>query len=98
MTIVETYETRAVEVLPRLAAEAMRRETVEAILHFSPRAALIFELLAAKSGLSSQAGRLLHVFISEAAVIDAFPHRRIAERPNLAAMIAALGASPPVRN
>jgi uroporphyrinogen-III synthase len=98
ITVVETYETRAVEALPAAAAGALRLGEVEAILHFSPRAAVVFERLATQAGLGAEAGLLLHVFISDAAVTDAFPHRRIAERPNLAAMIAALDGPPPVRN
>ncbi len=98
ITVVETYETQAVETLPFAAAQALRQGTAEAAFHFSPRAAEIFEMLASQAGLAVEAARLLHVFISQAAVVDAFPHRLIADRPNLAAMIAALGASPPVRN
>ncbi len=98
ITVVETYETQAVETLPPAAAEALRQGTVAAALHFSPRAAEIFAMLASRAGLAAETARLLHVFISKAAVIDAFPHCRIANRPNLAAMIAALGPPPPVRN
>ncbi len=96
--IVETYETQAVETLPAAAVEALRQGTVDAALHFSPRAAEIFDTLAAEAGLGAEAGRLLHVFISAAAVTPAFPHGRIADRPNLAAMIAALGPPLSVRN
>ena len=83
--------------MPQEAADALRRGGINAVLHFSPRAASIFRKLADEAGLLAEAGRALHVYISPAAAIDAFPKCKIAVRPNLAAMIAALGAAPPMR-
>lgn len=92
---VETYETVAAAHLPEAAAAALRAGAVDAVLHLSPRAAALFERLAADAGLAAESQRLLHVFISAAAERPAFPRRKIAARPNLAAMIEALGASAP---
>jgi len=89
---VETYETVPVEALPPIAAAALASDDVEAVLHFSPRASSVFADLVGRAGLMPQAARLLHIFISPAAALDAFTRRRIAQRPNLAAMIAALDA------
>jgi uroporphyrinogen-III synthase len=93
VTTLETYETVAAERLPEAAAKALRSDAVEAVLHFSPRATAVFEALADDAGLGAEARRLLHVFISAAAERHSFPRRRIAARPNLAAMISALGAA-----
>ncbi len=98
VTVIETYETRAVDVLPAAVAEGLRQETIDVVLHFSPRAAEVFAALVRAADLAAAAARILHVFISAAAEIDTFPRRRVADRPNLAAMIAALDAPPPVRN
>jgi uroporphyrinogen-III synthase len=87
---VETYETVAVEELPDSANAALAGGAIDAVLHFSPRAAEVFEALVAKAGLMRQAAALRQVFISPAAERLAFTTRKIAARPNLAAMIAAL--------
>ncbi len=98
VVVVETYETRAVEALSQAAAAALAGGGLDAVLHFSPRAAAVFRALALEAGLGGQADRILHVFISAAAVVGDYPLRRVAGRPNLAAMIAALDESPPDRS
>ena len=97
ITIVETYETRPAEILPHAAAEGLRNGGIDAVLHFSPRAAVVFRDRVDEAGLLAEAGKALHIYISPAAALDAFPRCKTADRPNLAAMIAALGAASPVR-
>jgi len=87
---IETYQTVAEAAMPAEAADGLRRGTIDAVLHFSPRAAEVFEALAESEELVSHAARVLHVFISSAAERALGPERKIAARPNLAAMIAAL--------
>ncbi len=89
---VETYGTLAVETLPEEISFSLRKSQIDAILHFSPRSAQVFSDLVDKEQLFAEADRVLHVFISQAAEIPRLTHRKIAVRPNLAAMIAALGA------
>jgi uroporphyrinogen-III synthase len=90
LTVAETYETIACESLPLAAAEALRLGNLDAVLHFSPRAARVFGDLAASAGLLPEAQALLHVFISEAAADLRFARRSVAARPNLESMVAAL--------
>jgi uroporphyrinogen-III synthase len=88
----ETYQTVAAETLPDGIHSGLSKGQIDAVLHFSPRSAQIFADLIDKAQLFAATDRALHVFISRAAEIPRFTRRKIAVRPNLAAMIAALGA------
>jgi uroporphyrinogen-III synthase len=90
LVVAETYETRAATTLPEAAASEIREGRLDAVLHFSARAARIFGDLADKTGLLPQSKALLHVFISAAAVDSRFPRNRIADRPDLESVISAL--------
>jgi uroporphyrinogen-III synthase len=90
---VETYGALAVETLPEEISFSLRKCQINAVLHFSPRSAQVFADLIDKAQLSTETDRVLHIFISHAAVIPRFTRRKITARPNLAAMIAALGAA-----
>jgi uroporphyrinogen-III synthase len=87
---VETYETIAARSLPAEIAHALRSGLADAILHFSPRAAQVFGDLTQDAGLLEPAQALLHVFISEQAVDPRFTNRRVADRPSLESVVAAL--------
>jgi uroporphyrinogen-III synthase len=88
----ETYRTVAVETVPEGISAGLASGRIDAVLHFSPRSAQVFADLIDTAGLFAQADRVLHVFISQAAEVPRFARRKIAARPNLAAMIAALDA------
>jgi uroporphyrinogen-III synthase len=90
VTVAETYRTIAVPVLPAAAVEALTADSLDAVLHFSPRAARVFADLAVQAKLMPQARRLLHVFISRAAMEPRLAEGRIAVRPSLESMIDAL--------
>jgi uroporphyrinogen-III synthase len=87
----ETYRTVAVEILPQGMSAGLIPGQIDAVLHFSPRSAQVFADLVDRAGLFAHTDRILHVFISPAAEISRFSRRKIAARPNLAAMITALG-------
>jgi uroporphyrinogen-III synthase len=90
ITAVETYETVAAAALPAEAARALAAGGIDAVLHFSPRAAAVFADLAAAAGLLEAARRAAHVFISAAAAERRLPPGRVAERPSLESMLDAL--------
>jgi uroporphyrinogen-III synthase len=90
LNVVETYETLAMQTFPDTLLAALANSQLDAVLHFSPRAARVFGDLAVKSGCFPAAQAILHVVISEAAVDPRFPLRRVAERPSLESVIAAL--------
>jgi uroporphyrinogen-III synthase len=90
VTVAETYRTIAASSLPDVAADALKAGSLDAVMHFSPRAAQVFTDLAVQSGLLPQARDLLHVFISRAATEPRLPRGRIAVRPSLESMIDAL--------
>ncbi len=90
ITVAETYETAAAKALPADVAAALSAGRIDAVMHFSPRAASVFADLAAAAGLLSAAQRMLHVFISPAAAESRLPRGRIAERPSLESMLDAL--------
>jgi uroporphyrinogen-III synthase len=91
LSTLETYRTIAVETLPEGISAGLVSGEIDAVLHFSPRSAQVFTDLIDKAQLFAETDRILHVFISQAADIPRFARRKIAARPNLAAMIAALG-------
>jgi uroporphyrinogen-III synthase len=90
--MLETYQTVAAETMPDRICSGLISSQIDAVLHFSPRSAQVFADLIDKAQLFAETDRAIHVFISPAAEISRFTHRKIAARPNLAAMIAALGA------
>jgi uroporphyrinogen-III synthase len=90
LVVAETYETVACRDLPPRAAEALHGGLVDAVLHFSPRAASVFGDLVEKAGLLAKAQVLRHVFISAAARDARFPDGRVAERPSLESVADAL--------
>ncbi len=92
LQMLETYQTVTAEMLPEGISARLTSGQIDAVLHFSPRSAQIFADLIDKAQLFAATDRALHVFISRAAEIPRFTRRKIAVRPNLAAMIAALGA------
>jgi uroporphyrinogen-III synthase len=89
----ETYETVAVEHLPDAIREGLEAGRIDAVLHFSARSAEVFADLAARA-LALAKKRPLHVLIAKAACHPALQPARVAFRPNLAAMIAALDEPP----
>jgi uroporphyrinogen-III synthase len=92
LATLETYETIAVERLPNAISEALRAGTLDAVLHFSPRAATVFLDLAIEAGLTEHAMVLIHVCISKAAADSRLTAPRIAAAPSLDAMLAALSS------
>jgi uroporphyrinogen-III synthase len=84
---VETYETLAADILPAVAMDGLESGTLNAVLHFSPRAAVVFAELVDKAGFFLQADQILHVFISKAAVQPRFCLRAIAKKPTLESML-----------
>lgn len=89
----ETYETVAVERLPEAIRQGLEAGRIDAVLHFSARSAGVFAELAARV-LASSKKKPLHVFIAKAACHTALQPARVALRPILAAMIAALEEPP----
>jgi uroporphyrinogen-III synthase len=83
---IETYETVAEDVLPASARYGLLAGNLDAVLHFSPRAAAVFTKLVEKAGLFQQTDAILHVFISRAAQQVHFNRRRVADKPTLQAM------------
>jgi uroporphyrinogen-III synthase len=90
LAVAETYETRAVDALPLSIRNRLAEGEVDAVLHFSPRAARIFADLAEAAGLLPLLGRLVHVFISASAVDSRLPAGRIAASPDLESVVASL--------
>ena len=64
LTVVETYEARAVAALPPAAVAALASGEVDAVLHYSQRSAAIFLELARRAGFGHRLGTLRHVTIS----------------------------------
>jgi uroporphyrinogen-III synthase len=90
LTVAETYETVASARLPASLGQMLTDGTLDAVLHFSPRAAVVFADLAQAEGLLAEVEKLTHVFISAAAVDPRLPRARIAAKPSLESIIAAL--------
>jgi uroporphyrinogen-III synthase len=92
------YENRAVETLPDLARQALARENRTVILHFSERSALVAIALCEKAGLIAHFCSAGHVLLSSAMqrpLLKAGCRRlRVAERPTLDAIIAAIAENP----
>jgi uroporphyrinogen-III synthase len=90
LTTLETYETIAAQHLSDPVITAFGTGTLDAALHFSPRATAVFLDLAAEAGLAEQAADLMHVCISQAAADSRLKAPRIAAAPSLDAMLEAL--------
>ncbi len=81
---------KAVERLPRDVVQAIKQGEIGAVLHFSPRATSVFCDLAAAAGVMEATSALVNVVISDAARDKRLPQARVAARPTLEAMVAAL--------
>lgn len=91
------YDARPVARLPAAAATALRRGSVAGGLFFSPRTAEVFARLVAAAGLTQKLCGLAALCLS-AAVADrlgegVWGRVRIAERPELPALLALLGTA-----
>lgn len=88
------YEARAVERLPDAAAEALRKDTLDAALYFSPRSAAIFAACVAQEGLAAHCANMTAFCISEATAKAlaplAFHAVHVAKAPNQEALLALL--------
>jgi uroporphyrinogen-III synthase len=90
LTTVETYVTVAHRNLPDAIADALRGNMVDVVLHFSPRAAIVFMNLVEAAELNEAASKLKHICISAAAVDPRFLNVTIASQPSLNAMLKAI--------
>lgn len=85
------YEARIAGSLPDIAAEALRSNTLDAVMHFSPRVATAFADCVREADLAAHCKRLLAICISEAAAKALSPlhfrEMRIAKRPNQQALL-----------
>jgi uroporphyrinogen-III synthase len=59
------YKAEAVEELPRASKDAIAAGEIDAVLHYSRRAAETFLALAGREGLAEAASRLRHIALSE---------------------------------
>ena len=90
----ETYDAPAADALPPPAAVALAMGRIDAVLHYSARAARVFSDLTASAGLADTAARLRHLCLSgEVAAALALPGGAIADiaaKPEEAALFALL--------
>lgn len=88
-----TYEARSAQTFPPAVLAALRRDAIDAVLHFSPRSAALYLAIAERAGLLEQALRPLQIAISQATA-DSLGTRPqlivIAPAPDLDGMIACL--------
>lgn len=93
---VETYGAPAAAALPPLAAAALAMGRIDAVLHYSARAARIFSDLAADAGLGGAAARPRHLCLSgdiaAALAVPGAARVDIAAAPHEPALFALLGA------
>lgn len=93
------YDTVAVPELPGAALEALRSETLDAALLFSPRSARLLVKRVREAALAAACRRLIACCISESTAqsLDGleFARVRVAERPDQEALLALLGAGLP---
>jgi uroporphyrinogen-III synthase len=87
---VETYETLASVTLPEVITTAMAHNDIEAVMHFSPRAAKVFMDLAEDAGLGHATATIHHICISKAAADPRMTRAIIASHPTLNGMIEAI--------
>jgi uroporphyrinogen-III synthase len=87
------HEARPVASLSPIAVSALRSEAIAFALFFSPRTAAVFARLAGDAGVADRCGRITALSISAAAdaALAELPwlDRRVAERPNQAALLEA---------
>ena len=87
------YEARPVASLSTIAVSALRSEAIAFALFFSPRTAAVFARLAGDAGVADRCGGITALSISAAAdaALAELPwlDRRVAERPNQAALLEA---------
>ena len=90
----ETYDAPAAAALPPLATVALAMGRIEAVLHYSARAARIFSDLAADAGVADAAALPRHLCLSgdvaAALILPAGARARIAATPDEAALFALL--------
>jgi uroporphyrinogen-III synthase len=88
------YEAQRAMALSQSTVDALRRGSIDFVLFFSPRTAAIFAKLAAVAGVVDCCATITALLISRAAdtaCADLLWHdRRVAERPNQSALLAAL--------
>jgi uroporphyrinogen-III synthase len=88
------YEAVAAETLPEAAASALKTNTLDAVMHFSPRSARLFAELVTRMGLAQNCEPLLALCISGAAedALGALHFReiRVAQNPSQESMLALL--------
>jgi uroporphyrinogen-III synthase len=93
------YESIAVPTLPDLACEALRSETLDAALLFSPRSARLLAQRIREAKLAAACSRLVACCISEstARALDGlgFRESRVADRPNQEALLDLIGPDLP---
>jgi uroporphyrinogen-III synthase len=88
-----TYEARAAQTLPTFVLDALRRDAIDAVLHFSPRSVALYLAIAERAGLLKEALRPLQIAISQATADSLGTQTRriaIAPTPDLDGMIACL--------
>jgi uroporphyrinogen-III synthase len=85
------YEARAAASLPDSAADALKSDALDAVMHFSPRAAATFSDCVRAGHLGGHCKRLICLCISEATAKALSPlhfrEMRIAKRPNQQALL-----------
>lgn len=90
------YEAPPVDALPPEAADALRTDTLDGVLLFSPRSARTFATLVTEAGLAAHCGRLDAYCISAAAAEAlapvAFARVAVAGAPNETAMLGLIPA------
>jgi len=88
------YEARAAASLPEAAADALKSDALDAIMHFSSRSASIFSECARLDALGGHCKRIVALCISEATARALSPLHfreiRIAKQPNQHALLALL--------
>jgi uroporphyrinogen-III synthase len=86
------YEARPAEVLPEIAADCLRVDTLDGVLLFSPRSAKTFAALVNTAGLSAHSANLVAFCISAATAEGlsglSFSRVAIAGAPNQDAILA----------
>jgi uroporphyrinogen-III synthase len=89
------YEAVAARQLPDAAATALKDNTLDTVMHFSPRSARLFGELTTQARLARHCERLAALCISQAAADAAaalkFCEIRVAKNPSQEAMLALLG-------
>ncbi|MGL4636835.1 MAG: uroporphyrinogen-III synthase [Beijerinckiaceae bacterium] len=92
LTTIEVYQTLPVASLDTKIVAALKQGKLDAVMHFSPRAAEVFLNLAEKAGVQMHIQNVLHVCISTATQDKRMIRTSVAQHPTLEGMIAALTA------